>query len=112
LLQKLVKSITLIADTNQRAAVYKRPPFDAKELSFNGDNVTEFLEDTKECGAFYQWTSRQKMERVLAYINHDHQMIIDMSMPDFQEAKATHDWDKAKEALQRRFRHRDSIQME
>ncbi|KAF1936976.1 hypothetical protein EJ02DRAFT_69419, partial [Clathrospora elynae] len=44
LLQKLVESITLIADTNRRAAVHERPPFDAKELSFNGDNVTEFLE--------------------------------------------------------------------
>ncbi|KAF1934512.1 hypothetical protein EJ02DRAFT_363547, partial [Clathrospora elynae] len=33
-------------------------------------------------------------------------------MPDFKEAKATHDWDKAKEALRRRFRDQDSIQME
>ncbi|KAF1935229.1 hypothetical protein EJ02DRAFT_428624 [Clathrospora elynae] len=54
----------------------------------------------------------QKLERVLGYSDRDHQMIIDMSMPDFKEAKATHDWDKAKEALQRRFRHWDSIQME
>jgi hypothetical protein len=112
LLQRLVESITVIASANQRAAIQERPPFDTKELSFNGDNVTEFLEAIEERGAFYGWTVGQKLERVLAFSDRDHRMIIDSSIPGFSEAKASLDWDKAKTALRRRFRDQDSIQME
>ncbi|KAK1916513.1 hypothetical protein P3342_012137 [Pyrenophora teres f. teres] len=112
----MAKVLQIMAGMASRSAtpVYasQLPPYPADSVpTFDGNNVTLFIERYEEMARYYKFTPEMMLERLSAHCSHKQKEII-QSMEEFEEAQRTGSWKDLRKALKKRFRTNDRYQQE
>ncbi|KAF7446281.1 Asp-protease-2 domain containing protein [Pyrenophora tritici-repentis] len=114
-LQMMAQSLTKLNETSRNSTpVYasQLPPYPADSVpTFDGNNVTLFLERFEDMAKYYEFTSKMMIERLTAHCKAKQRAIIQAS-DEYEESLQTTDWSTLRAALKKRFRTNDKYQQE
>ncbi|EDU46042.1 hypothetical protein PtrSN002B_011520 [Pyrenophora tritici-repentis] len=114
-LQMMAQSLTKLNETSRSSTlVYasQLPPYPADSVpTFDGNNVTLFLERFEDMAKYYEFTSKIMIERLTAHCKAKQRAIIQAS-DEYEESLQTADWSTLRAALKKRFRTNDKYQQE
>ena len=114
-LQIMAASLTqLNATSRSNTPVYasQLPPYPSESVpTFDGKNITMFLERFEEMAKYYEFTGKMMIDRLTAHCNPKQRAIIQAS-DKYKEALQDKDWKSFQKALKWRFCTNDKYQQE